>query len=528
MSIHEKLVRVFNQGQISRREFLARMSAIGASAVLSSVLLNTPAHAMTPKAGGRLKIGLSGGSTTDTLDPAIFTNIMPFVISYQVRNCLIEIDHKSQLVPELAVSWEPTPDAAQWTFKLRKGVEFHNGKTMDADDVAFSINHHRAENSKSPIKGLLSLIKEVKTDGKHTIVIVLDEGYANMPYIMSDYRLVVVPKGTADFDKGIGTGGYILDNLEPGVRAFAKRNPNYWKPGRAHFDEVETTGIEDTVARTNALRTGNIHVMNRCDRKTSHLLARSPGVQVIETTGTKHYTIPMRTDQAPFDDNDARLAMKYAIDRDQLLKAILSGHGQLGNDHPISPSNRFYASELPQRKYDPEKAKFHLKKAGLLDHTFKLHTAEAAYSGAIDTAVLYKEHAAKAGIKIEVVREPDDGYWSEVWMKKNWCFSYWLGRPTVDWTFSTAYTADAKWNESFWKHEKFNKLYKEARTELDETKLREIYTEMQRICRDEGGAVIPLFANDIMAASSKLKFEGVASNIELDGGRLTERWWFEA
>ena len=528
MSIHEKLIRMFDQRQISRREFLARMSAIGASAALSSVLLNTPAHAMTPKAGGMLKIGLSGGSTTDTLDPAIFTNIMPFFISFQVRNCLIEIDQKSQLVPELAESWEPTPDATKWTFKLRKGVEFHNGKTMDADDVAFSINHHRAENSKSPIKGLLSLIKEVKTDGKHTLVIVLDEGYANMPYLMTDYRLVVVPKGTTDFDKGIGTGGYILDSLEPGVRVFAKRNPNYWKPGRAHFDEVETTGIEDTVARTNALRTGNILVMNRCDRKTSHLLGRSPGVQVIETTGTKHYTIPMRTDQAPFDNNDARLAMKYAIDREQLLKGILSGHGKLGNDHPISPSNRFYASNLPQRKFDPEKAKFHLKKAGLLDHTFKLHTAEAAYSGAIDTAVLYKEHAAKAGINIEIVREPDDGYWSEVWMKKNWCFSYWLGRPTVDWTFSTAYTADAKWNESFWKHEKFNKLYKEARTELDETKLRELYTEMQRICRDEGGAVIPLFANDIMAASSKLKFEGVASNIELDGGRLTERWWFES
>ena len=528
MSVHEKLVKMFYQGQISRRQFLARMSAIGASAALSPLLLNTPTQAMTPKKGGGLKIGLSGGSSSDTLDPAIFTNMMPFLISFQVRNCLIEIDQKSQLVPELAESWEATPDAAKWIFKLRKGIEFHNGKTMDAEDVVYSINHHRKEGTKSPIKGLLSLIKELKTDGKHTLVIILEEGYANMPYIMTDYRLVVVPKGTTDWDKGIGTGGYLLENFEPGVRAFAKRNPNYWKQGRAHFDDVETTGIEDTVARTNALRTNTIHVMNRCDRKTVHLLGRSPGVQVIETTGTKHYTIPMRTDQAPFDNNDARLGMKYALDREQLLKSILIGHGQVGNDHPISPSDRFHASDLPQREYDPDKARFHLKKAGLLDHTFKLHTAEAAYSGAIDTAVLYKEHAAKAGIKIDVVREPDDGYWSEVWMKKNWCFSYWLGRPTADWTFSTAYTADAKWNESYWKNDRFNELYKKARTELDETKLQEMYTEMQRICRDEGGAVIPLFANDIMAASSKLKFDGVAANIELDGGRLTERWWFEA
>ena len=281
MSIQEKLIQMLNQGQITRRQFLARMSAIGASATLSAMLLNRPTHAMTPKKGGSLKIGLSGGSTTDTLDPAIFTNMMPFIISYQVRNCLIEIDQKSQLIPELAESWEATPDAAKWVFKLRKGVEFHNGKTMDAEDVVHSINHHRGENSKSPIKGLLSIIKDVKSDGKNTLVIILNEGYANMPYIMTDYRLVVVPKGTTDFDTGIGTGGYILESFEPGVRAFAKRNPNYWKSGRAHFNDVETSGIEDTVARTNALRTNTIHVMNRCDRKTVHLLGRLPNVQVI-------------------------------------------------------------------------------------------------------------------------------------------------------------------------------------------------------------------------------------------------------
>ena len=522
-----RLETLLQQGKINRRDFLARLSALGLATTCAPLLWRTSANAAMPKKGGRLRIGLSGGSSADTLDPAVFTNMMPLIVSFQLRNCLVEIDQNSQVVPELAESWDASPDAVTWSFKLRQGVEFHNGKTLEAEDVVHSINHHRAENSKSPIKGLLNLIKEVQADGKQSVMIVLNEGYGDLPYIMTDYRLIIVPKGTVDFDKGIGTGGYILESNQPGVRVFAKRNPNYWKSGRAHFDEVETVGIEDTVARTNALRTGQIDVMNRCDRKTVHLLKRFAGTQVVETTGTKHYTIPMRTDMAPFDNSDARMAMKYAIDREHLLKTILLGHGAIGNDHPISPSNRYFATDLPQRPYDPEKAKFHLKKAGLADHTFKLHTAEAAYSGATDTAILYKEHAAKAGIKIEVVRAPDDGYWSDIWMKKTWCFSFWMGRPTVDWTFSTAYTADAKWNETFWKNERFNKLYKDARLELDETKLQEMYSEMQRLCSDDGGAVTPLFANDIAAATTKLKFDGVAANLEFDGARLAERWWFE-
>ncbi len=213
-------------------------------------------------------------------------------------------------------------------------------------------------------------------------------------------------------------------------------------------------------------------------------------------------------------------------DRDQIVNAVLKGYGNLGNDHPISLSNRYYASELPQRKYDPDKAKFHMKKAGIPGHIFKLHVAEAGFPGAVDAAVLYKEHAAKAGINIEIVREPNDGYWSNIWKKKPWCACYWSGRPTEDWMFSWTYATGAKQNDTFWKHDRFNKLLREARSELDEKKRREMYVEMQRIVRDEGGAVIPMFANNVEAATTKLKFEKPAGNWELDGLKLVERWWF--
>jgi peptide/nickel transport system substrate-binding protein len=223
-----------------------------------------------------------------------------------------------------------------------------------------------------------------------------------------------------------------------------------------------------------------------------------------------------------------RLALKYGVDREKMLKTILRGYGSVGNDHPISTANRYHASELPQRQFDPDKAKFHLKKAGITDASFDFLTAEAAFVGAIDAGVIYKETAAKAGININVVREPNDGYWSNVWMKKPWCAVFWGGRPTEDMMFSTAYAADAAWNDTSWQHKRFNELLVAARAELDDPKRRTMYVEMQSIVRDEGGVVVPMFAADLSATSDKIAHGPVAANWEMDGLRAPERWWFKS
>ncbi len=527
----EKLEGMLSQGKISRREFLAGVSALGLTAALSSPLWTTPARASVPKKGGRLRIGLSGASTADDLDSggACCDPIWELNIVRQVRNCLVEIDPTGKPIPELAVSWESTPDASKWVFKIRKDVEFHNGKTLDANDVIYSINHHRGKDSKSSAKAIISPIKDIKANGKDTVIFELEYGYADMPALMAEYHMQIVPDNYKSWQDGMGTGGYILKDFEPGVRAFSIRNPNYWKEGRAHFDEIECIGIGDTSSRTSALKAGRIDLMDQPDPKTAALLNKHPGIQVLRVPGLRHYTIPMLTNMAPYDNNDVRLALKYAIDREVLVKQILNGMGMVGNDHPIAPVNRYYASELPQRKYDPDKAKYHIKKAGMEGHKFNLHAADGAYAGAIDSAVLIQESASKAGITINVVREPNDGYWVNVWRKKPWCFCSWSGRPTEDMMFSIAYAEGAAWNDALWKNEKFNKLLKEARAELDVKKRREMYAEMQRIVRDEGGTVVHMFADNVMAATTKLKFEEPMSGFQpLDGQKCTEKWWFES
>ena len=525
----KKLEHLLTQGKITRREFLARTSALGFTAAVFPALLTTPARAATPKKGGRLRIGTTGASAAESLDASGMTNTMTQVLNWQIRNSLVEIDSDSNAIPELAESWESTPDAKKWIFKIRRGVEFHNGKTLDAEDVIFSINHHRGEDSKSAAKPTVDQIKEIKAEDKYTVVVTLKGGNADFAYLLSAFHLLIVPNGTKNFNEGIGTGGYILESWEPGVNSLVKRNPNYWKEGRAHFDEVETIAIADVTARTSALRTGQIDVMNRCDPKTVDLLGEEPGIQVIETHGPRHQTMPMLTDIPPYDNNDVRLALKYAIDRENMVKMIFRGHGSVGNDQPISPgAYRYFASELPQRVYDPDKARYYIKKAGLKDHTFKLHGSQSPFVGAIDMALLYKKHAERAGIKIDVVKEPDDGYWSNVWMKKDWSFCLWAGRATEDWMLSMVYEDGAPWNDTHWKHERFNKLLKEARAELDKAKRHEMYGEMQGIVRDKGGVVIPTFSSILEAATTKLRYDKVATNFEWDGCRLPERWWFES
>jgi len=518
-------------GAISRRQFMMAAAATGLT-VPAAILAADRAIAAVPKKGGRLRLGATGGATSDTLDPALILDIyMNLVSSGQLRNGLTEIAADGSLIPELAESWEASPDAKVWTFKLRQDVEFHNGKSLSADDVVASLNHHRGTDSKSAAKDIVKSVTDIKADGG-MVVVTLADGNADFPYLLSDPHLGICPAGSEggiDWKSGIGTGGYILDSFEPGVRTVTHRNPNYWKEGRAHFDEIETLFIADVVARTNALRSGEIDAMNKVDLKTVNLLKKTPGMVVLTTASNQHVTLPMHANVAPFDNNDVRLALKYAIDREKWLSAIFKGYGSLGNDYPIGPANRYYATteEIPQRPYDLDKAKFHLKKAGHDSLNVQLYVAETAFAGATDGAQLYQEQAKGAGINIEVVRAPEDGYWSDVWLKKPWCASFWAGRPTEDWMFTQVYSKGASWNESMWDNEQFNKLLVAARSELDETKRRQMYVEMQRILHDEGSAVIPVYASYVQAVNDKIQLpEVVANNLELDGGRCAERWSF--
>ena len=525
---HARLARLLAAGRISRREFVAGSLAIGGAATLPQLLSTADALADTPKRGGTLRAGLSGASSTDTLDPTnpacCGTNLSS--INYQIRNTLVETDAGYRPSPGLAESWEATDGPSKWTFRLRHGVEFHNGKTFGAQDAMFSLNAHRGDDNPSPASVLLKQVKELTAPDDHTLVFELDAPSADFPAILADYHLQIAPDGTADWNDGVGTGPFRLVRHEPGVRSSAVRNPNYWRDGMPYFDAVECLFINDVVARTNGLVTGELDVIDKPDLQTIDRLEQNPNVQVVRVGSTRHYTLPMHADTAPYDNPDLRLALKYALPRDEILSKVSRGYGSIGNDQPISPLQRYYV-ELPQRAFDLDRARHHFERSGVGATPIKLYTAEVAFPGAVETALLFQSAAAQAGIDIEVVRASNDGYWSDVWRKQPFCMSYWTGRPTEDWMFSSGYESTAPWNDANWKHERFDRLLHEARSELDDAKRRELYGEMQRIVHEEGAQLIPMFGDTLLAAAKSVRFATpLVGNFELDGFRAYERWWF--
>jgi len=497
-------------------------AAVGAAGLLGGLSLRG-AQAAEPVQGGQLNIAATGGSTTDTLDPRAFTSIYHANVGFLYGNCLTEIGVGNELVPELAESWEVDPTARRWVFEIRKGVTFHNGKELTAADVIWSLNLHRGEDTKSAGKALLADIASMTADGTHRVVIELSNANVDLAYIMSDYRFIILPENSADPAAGIGTGPYVVEEFMPGEHLLGLRNPNYWKAGRAHADVVDLLAINDVASRTAGLQTGEIHLIERVDLKTLDLLGQSADIQIFRTAGYAHRSFAMLTDTAPFDNVDVRLALKYAIDRDDMVNKILRGYGRLGNDHPIATTDPMFSPAIPQRTYDPDRAAFHWKKSGY-DGSVMLHTSEAAFAEAVDAAVLYKEHAAKAGIVVEVQREPADGYWSDVWRKKPFAVVSWGGRPTANIMLTTAYKSDAAYNDTHWVRPAFDQLLVAARGELDMAKRKQMYEDMQLMINEDGGALISMFYDYVDAGRANVGgYE--PGNFALSGCRAAERCW---
>ena len=528
MKRSENKLDTMSPNEINRRDLIKRSSAAGLAVSLPLGLLPQELMASTPKRGGIFRAAVKGGSTTDSLDGAMLLDTHNIKTSWACRNNLTEIAADGSLVGELAESWEASADAKTWVFNIRKDVEFHNGKTLDAEDVIFSINHHRGEDSTSGAAGLLKGITKLQADGKNRVVFSLSGGNADFPFLLADFHLVIVPAGTSaeGWESGIGTGPYTLAEWQPGVQSRGNRNPNYFKEGKPYFDEFLLLNVTDSVARQSALISGTVDAIDSPDLNTMQQLMKVPSIEIKETAGFTHYVYPMDTRVEPFNNNDVRLALKYGIDREAFVRKILGGYGYVGNDHPISSGMRFFASDLPQREYDPDKAKFHLKKAGLDSLTVQMKAADI-FPGAKDGALLYQSSAANAGINIDVMAVPEDGYWSNVWLKEPFIASYWGGRPTADWMFSTAYESSAAWNESHWNNAKFDQLLVAARAELDEVKRSQMYHDLQSICRDDGGTIVAGFSNSILAIGNGVQTpDTIGGNWPMDGDKSLERWWF--
>ncbi|HSF95340.1 MAG TPA: ABC transporter substrate-binding protein [Thermohalobaculum sp.] len=523
--LNELSLRVV-RGLMSRRDFMGRAAALGVAAPFATQLLAGTARA-NPVKGGHFIMGLNGGATTDTMDPAGATSTVMHNVNYSWGEGLVltdPIDGSAQ--PWLAESWEASADAKKWAFKIRKGVTFSNGKEMTVDDVVATLKRHTDENSKSGALGIMKSIgNNFRADGDN-LVVELETGDADLPFLLSDYHLIIQPNGGFDApEAAIGTGAYKTEVNEMGVRHALVRRDDHWMSDWGYFDSVEILVINDLTARVAGLTAGKVHAINRVDPKTIDLLTRAPTVKINNVSGRGHYVFICHVDTAPFDNNDLRLAMKYAMNREEMVDKILRGYGSVGNDFPINAAYALFPDSIPQREFDTDKAAHHYKKSGHDGSPIVLRTSNAAFNGAEDAAVLFQQTCAAAGIPIEVKREPADGYWSNVWNVQPFCTSYWGGRPTQAQMYSVAYKSDADWNDTRWKREDFDKMLLAARAEIDQVKRKQIFTDMGTMMHNEGGLILPMFNDFVDASSSKLEGQLVDPSQPMSNGLISCRSW---
>ncbi|MHA6232952.1 ABC transporter substrate-binding protein [Pseudomonas fluorescens group sp. PF-69] len=533
----EESLRVFeglNRG-MSRRNALQMLGLAGVAVAGASSLFGAAGklfaddEAASPgkgKPGGRIRVAGQSSSTADTLDPAKGSSSTDYVRHYMFYNGLTRFD--SHMVPQLELAERiDTTDATLWVITLRKEVTFHNGKALTAADVVFSLMRHKDPITGSKVMPLAEQFAEIKATGTNEVQIRLTGPNAELPSMLAVSHMLIVPEGTTDFNQGIGTGPFKAKEFNPGVRSLAVRNADYWKPGLPYLDEIEFIGIADESSRVNALLSGDVQIINEVNPRSTVRIKASAGHRAVAAPSGNYTDLIIRQDQMPGKSPEFTQAMKYLLDREQIKSAVFRGFAVVGNDHPIAPGSRYFNADLPQTVYDPEKAKFLLKKAGMESISMPLAASPAA-TGSVDIAVLLQQSAKQAGLKLDVNRLPADGYWSNHWMKHPLSFGNINPRPNADVMFSQFFQSKAPWNESGWQNEQFDQLLMLARAETDDAKRSKMYGDMQTLVHDHCGIGIPVFISNIDGVDQRIKGYGTNPLGGFMGYMFAEQVWLDA
>ena len=526
----KRIQEMFETGRLGRRQFLQGLIAAGLTATTAAAVItgSRDVQAETPKRGGLLRMAASQHGPDDTLDPLLWKESLGYTRGRVHYNSLVQLNEDFTVRPELATNWEVNSTATEFIFELKKDVTFHDGKSLIADDVVYSMSQHNGEDSVSIGKALVTMVREWKRVDKHTVKVTLDSPNADLPIILGTFNFKIVQENAYDdpnyFNKGIGTGPFALKEFKPGVIHKATRNENYWREG-PWVDELHTFGIGDPVARVNALISEEVDMIARLDRKAIPQVEAADNAVVLSEVSNRFTELVLELHRAPGNNPDFVAAMKLLMPRKKMLRSILKGDGALGNDHPVGPTYSMNCEALPQRLQDLDKAKFHLKKSGIAEAV--VDTSDAAVGG-VDMCIFAQAEAKKIGLNLVVKRNPADGYWGAIFKKKPFYMSTWSPRPTGHIILSTMAQSEAPYNESGLKSARMDELLVASLAETDTAKRKEMFCEMETIFSTEAGNIIPWHQSIVDAISTKVKGMPTVAINSLAGGEFPEFVWLDS
>ncbi len=500
------------------RQELLRRAAIGGGVVLVGGNLTHAAAAAVdatakPKRGGTFRIGVSGGSAKDFIDGQNIVTRPDQARIVTGWETLVVFDSQFKLKFDgLAEEIEANKKADVWTIRVRDGIEFHNGKTLGAADVRYSLQ--RLVSKKLGLFGGAALQsidpKRIRKLDKRTVRCTLRQADGTILDALGQYIAGIVPIGYSPTAVGkanpnIGTGPYKLKSFTPGQQSVHVRNANYWRTGQPYFDQVVIIDFPDDTARVNALLGGQVDAITDVPPAQVAVVNGHSGTKVLESPSAAWTPICMRVDAPPFDDVRVRQAMRLIANRPQMVAQALSGHGHVGNDL-YAPFDEAYASSFPQRHQDLEQAKSLLKAAGKDGLTVDLQSTNGAL-GMNEGAQVFAQQAKAAGVTVNVKILDSGAFYGDQYLKWPFSTDFWGSRNYLS-QVAAGSLPTAPYNETHWPdpaHQKFISLYNQAKVTPDRAKRTEIMREMQKMEYDAGGYIIWGFSTLLDGYATKVK-----------------------
>ncbi|SDL22556.1 ABC transporter substrate-binding protein [Tessaracoccus oleiagri] len=493
---------------VGRRRALqfGAIGALGLTAGCTSangpVALPEAAERGRPSPGGTLRIARPANSRAEGLHPAASLSAYEYLGA--LYNRLVKLDEAGTPVPDLAQDWDVSDDAMRWTFRMRDGVQFHDGRRFTSRDAAYTIAQILDPDLASPQLGVLSPVMSaggLRASDPTTLVIELDAPHSDLPSLLSAYQCYVIPEDSgADIARsGVGTGPFRLDSFRPGGRGRVLAYEDHFA-GRPTLDEIEFYSVQDTQARTNALIAGQVDLLSQTnlDFASAQVVAASSKATIARVKNGQWYTIPLLATSEEFSDVRVRQAIKLAYDPARILAVAAQGQGTVGNDNPVPPTDATYL-DLPHER-DPERAAALLAEVGRPDFRFEISTSslDPVFT---PMAVAFVNSLREAGIRASVRNESADSYYTEVWMQKPAMATYWFtGRP-VDQLLNQIFRSGSSYNESAWSNETFDSVLDAARAEVDPERRKQHYQDAQRLIVEEGATLTPMFADRLVGIS---------------------------
>lgn len=504
-------------GRVSRREFMRYGSVLGFSAPLLGSIAGAVGYsaatvtARAAMAGGTIRFGQIVPAAA--IDPVKIADGGGVTVLSQVGEYLVLSAPNLMAVPVLAESWAPNADGTVWTFKLRKGVKFHNGKEMKADDVVATFerlaNPDNGSNALSVFTGLLSKGGTRKVDD-HTVEFHLDAANGNFPYAVSsdNYNAIIIPADYAgDFEQTmVATGPFKLEKFTPKVGASFVRNPDYWGTP-AGADRVEVSFYDDYQPQILALQGGQIDIIQQIPVLQGVGLLNDPNVDIISTPSIGHQQVHMRTDVDPFKDKRVRRAIALCLDRPKIVQGLMKGRAQVGNDSPFAAAYPSTDASIPQRAQNIAEAKQLMEAAGM-GGGFKTTLTTEKYLEIPDFAVLIQNAVKEIGGAIELNILDQGAYYGDAvygkspWLDSDMGITDYGHRGVPNVYLSAPLTSTGTWNSAHFANAEYDALVKGYIASLDLESQRAAASKIQTLLLDETPLMFVYFY-DFLTATKK-------------------------